>query len=352
MRQLVGLPEDVQRRHPGHGLDLDAGRADLRPRKGERFLARPRRPRRRSTRRSSSTAPRRPIAPSTRRRCSRASAATTCAMSKPTRPTPSGRKRWRRRSAPTSPPAAGPPPSSPRVGTTGVTAIDPVAADRGDRQGARAVAACRCGDGGFGDDPAGDAPALGGDRGRGFAGVQSAQMARRRVRLLALLRARSPASHARHGHQPELSRQPRRRRCDELSRLGHPARPPFPGAEAVVPVARRGRRGACRRGCGAISTSRNGWRPKSRGRRTGACWRPCRCRPSASATSRRGSKARRSTATRWPGRIALTVRARLMSRRPCSMGAGWCGCRSARCRPKRRHVEAFWAQARREAEGA
>ena len=36
--------------------------------------------------------------------------------------------------------------------------------DRRDRHGARAVAACRCRDGGLGDDPAGDAPALGGSR--------------------------------------------------------------------------------------------------------------------------------------------------------------------------------------------
>jgi aromatic-L-amino-acid decarboxylase len=84
------------------------------------------------------------------------------------------------------------------------------------------------------------------EAGRGFAGVKSAQMARRGVRLLALLRTGSRASHPHHEHQSELPALEGRRRGEEPARLGHPARPAFSRAEALVPAARRGRGGVAR----------------------------------------------------------------------------------------------------------
>ena len=62
----------------------------------------------------------------------------------------------------------------------------------------------------------------------------------------------------------------------------------FRALEAVVPDPRAGRRRACRRGCAATSTTRNGSRSRSRRRRTGGCWRRCRCRRCACVTSRAG----------------------------------------------------------------
>ena len=96
------------------------------------------------------------------------------------------------------------------TGTTTTTALDP---DRGDRRADGApwpLAACRFGDGRLGDDPAGMPLDVAGRRRRRFAGAQSAQMAGRGVRLLALLRARSAASRPRHGDQPQLSAVERR----------------------------------------------------------------------------------------------------------------------------------------------
>ena len=115
---------------------------------------------------------------------------------------------------------------------------------RSDRRGRAApwpLAPRRRRDGGLRDDPARMPLDLGGDRGRRLARGQRAQMARRAVRLLALLRARPRASRAGDVDQPELPAIVGRRPGQELPRLGHPARPPFPRAEALVPDPRTGR---------------------------------------------------------------------------------------------------------------
>ncbi len=216
------------------------------------------------------------------------------------------------------------------TGATGTTALDPIAALAGDREALWDLASCRRGDGRFGDDPAGMPLDVGGDRERRLARLQSAQMAWRRFRLFALLCSRSPASHPRDGRQPELSAQPRRRRGDELSRLGRPAWPPLPGAETLVSFARR-RRG----GFAGAPSPRHGKRPLARrrgctARRAGGFWRLFRCRRSASATSPRDSKARRSTATRSPGRRRLTALEKPMLRPRFWTVVGWCAFRWAR----------------------
>ena len=79
------------------------------------------------------------------------------------------------------------------TGSTGTTALDPIDKIADDRATPWDLAACRRGNGGIGNDPARDALDVGRGRGRGFACLQSAQMARRGLRLLALLCSRSPA---------------------------------------------------------------------------------------------------------------------------------------------------------------
>ena len=108
------------------------------------------------------------------------------------------------------------------VGTTATTAIDPIAADRRDRAAPRNLAACRRRDGGQRDDPARMPLDVGGRRGRGLARDQRAQVARRAVRLLGLLRARSRASDAGDVDQPELPAILGRRQVKNLRDWGIP----------------------------------------------------------------------------------------------------------------------------------
>ena len=97
------------------------------------------------------------------------------------------------------------------VGTTATTAIDPIAPIAADRAAPRHLAACRRSDGGQRDDPARMSLNVGGRRERGLPRDQRAQVARRAVRLLGLLRARSRASDAGDVDQPELPAILRRR---------------------------------------------------------------------------------------------------------------------------------------------
>ena len=153
------------------------------------------------------------------------------------------------------------------------------------------------------------------------------------------------------GTNPSYLRTRRRERGEDLSRLGHPARPPLPRAEALVPVARRGRRGAA-----GAAAARSRQRPLARrrsraARRLAACSRPFRCRRSASATSRRGSKARRSTATRsrWVEAANRSGRAYLT---PAILDGRWMVRVSiGALATERADVEALWALMREEAEG-
>src|SRR6185436_20933431 len=77
-------------------------------------------------------------------------------------------------------------------------------------------------------------------------GRESTQVAGRVFRLFHLLRARSTAAGARDVHESELPADRGRRTGEELSRLGHPARPPHARAEAVV----RDPRAGCQRFAG------------------------------------------------------------------------------------------------------
>ncbi|CAA9281959.1 MAG: Aromatic-L-amino-acid decarboxylase, partial [uncultured Acetobacteraceae bacterium] len=115
---------------------------------------------------------------------------------------------------------------------------------RGGRAASRALDARGCRHGRQRDDPAGMPLDVGRGRGRGQLGAERAQVARRAVRLLALLRARPGALGAGDVHQPELPAKLRGRAGEESPRLGHPARAAVPGAEAVVHDPRAGRRGA------------------------------------------------------------------------------------------------------------
>ena len=81
VRQMVGLSDGLERRHPGHGLDQHPGRPALRPRADLRTTRWPAAACRPRHGRSSSTSPRRATARSRRRRCSPASGATTSAAS-------------------------------------------------------------------------------------------------------------------------------------------------------------------------------------------------------------------------------------------------------------------------------
>src|SRR5476649_1528484 len=75
-------------------------------------------------------------------------------------------------------------------------------------------------------------------------------MARSRVRLLAVLRARSRASHARDVDESELLAVLGRRRGEELPRLGTAARAPLSRTEALVLDSGAGNR----RAAGAVAS--------------------------------------------------------------------------------------------------
>ena len=130
------------------------------------------------------------------------------------------------------------------VGTTGTTAIDPLAAmvrvarkhglwlhvDAAMAGTAMVLPECR--------------PLWDGVEAGRQPGLQPAQVDGRRLRLQRLLRARPGAPDPRDEHQPELPAHGAGRRGEELPRLAHPARAPFPRAQAVVLPARRRGRGA------------------------------------------------------------------------------------------------------------
>ena len=126
------------------------------------------------------------------------------------------------------------------VGTTATTAIDPIAPSRrspAPRVWLHVDAAM-----------AGSAMILPecrsmweGIEGADLPGDQRAQVARRAVRLLALLCPRSRASDAGDVDQSELPAILGRRRGQEPARLGHSARAPLPGAETLVRHPRTGR---------------------------------------------------------------------------------------------------------------
>ncbi len=182
----------VERRHPGHGVDRarwsrSCARASARPATRSRAAAcRPR------SSRSSSTSRRTATARSRRPRCSPASGATNVRAVAARRALRDARRRARARDrARTSPPAAGRARSSPRPArrprprSIPLGAIAAVAREHGLWLHVDAR------DGRLGDDPARVPLAVGRHRGRRLARAQPAQVARRRVRLLALLRARS-----------------------------------------------------------------------------------------------------------------------------------------------------------------
>ena len=188
----------------------------------------------------------------------------------------------------------------------------------------------------LGHDPARVPLALGRDRGGRLARLQPPQVAGRRLRLLALLRPRPAAPRAGDEHEPELPAQRRRREGQEPARLGHPPRPPVPGAQAVVPHPRAGRlRSPGPPPPGHREREVAGGRGRE-GARTGACSPRFRCRRSASATSRPAWRARPSTGTPSPGPSASTARAPPTSPRRRSTGAGWCASASAPSPPSAR----------------
>ena len=290
MRQMVGLSERVERRDPGHGVDQHAW-----SRCSARASAPPTTPGARraaggAARRSWSMSRRRATARSRRRRCWPGSGATTCALV-PLRRTPTrcGRTRWPRWSADDL--------------ARGQRALRRRRHDRhdGDRRpstrSARSPSVAQAHGLWLHVDAAmaGSAMILpecrwlwDGRRARGLAGRQPAQVARRGVRLLAVLRARPEHLVRVMSTNPSYLQTAADGRVKNLPRLGHPARPAVPRAEAVVPDPRAGRRRRCRRGCGATWRTRSGWPSRWRRRRAGGCSRRCRCRPCACATSRAG----------------------------------------------------------------
>ena len=170
----------VERRHPGHGLDLHAGRARLRARAGLGLLARARRAAGRGAAARRLRLGRTATARSTRRRCWPASAATTCASV-------AHDERYAMRpdaldEAIRADLAARPQPCAvvATTGTTTTTAIDPDRRRRRGRAPPRPLAARRRGDGRLGHDPARVPLAVGGHRGRRLARPQPAQVARAR----------------------------------------------------------------------------------------------------------------------------------------------------------------------------
>src|SRR6185295_10033391 len=75
-----------------------------------------------------------------------------------------------------------------------------------------------------------------------FAGLERPQMARRRLRLLALLRPGRRPPDPRHVHPAQLSPFRGGRPSKEPPRLGPPPRPPLPRPQALVPDPRTGPR--------------------------------------------------------------------------------------------------------------
>ena len=147
------------------------------------------------------------------------------------------------------------------------------------------------------------------------------------VRLLALLRARSRAPGARDVHQPELPADPRSTsQVKNLRDWGIPLGRRFRALKLWFLIREQGVARLAERAAPRPRERALARRAGRRARRIGGCSRRFRCRPCACATSRRGSTAKRSTATRTRGPSASTARARPTSRRRCSTGAGWCGC--------------------------
>ncbi len=176
----------------------------------------------------------------------------------------------------------------------------------------------------------------------GFADPQSAQMARRRFRLLDLLCAGSRAPHPGDEHQPELSADQRRWRRGELPRLGHSARPPLPVAEAVVPAAEQRRRSLA-----GTPAPRHRQRAMAgtRGEEDVGLARAGRrsiCRPSASATNRRVSRRKPWTSTplAWADAINQSGAAYVTDARRPLDGAGLDRRHADRARRRRGLVEA------------
>ena len=200
-----GLSDGVERRHPGHRVDEHAGRAAVRARAHVRATAWPAAACRARTEAAGRLrlgaqpqlggeggAARR-LRPSQRPHRAARRRRTRCGRTRSTQMI-AGRPRAR-------------PPAVRGRRDHRHDDVDGARSDRGDRAGrddARPVAARRCGDGRLGDDPARVPVDVGRRRARRLAGRQRAQVARRGVRLLALLRARSRAPGARDVDQPEL----------------------------------------------------------------------------------------------------------------------------------------------------
>ena len=108
----------------------------------------------------------------------------------------------------------------------------------------RPLGACRCRHGRVGHGAARVPVDVGGRRGGRLGGAQPAQMAGRSLRLLGVLRKDAEHLVRVMSHQPQLPAVVRGRPREELPRLGHPARPAVPRAEAVVPHPRAGGGGA------------------------------------------------------------------------------------------------------------
>ena len=200
-----------------------------------------------------------------RRRSSPDSAATTCVSSPCDETLRDARGRARRARSPRiSRPGGGRAPWSRPIGTTATTAVDPLEpiAAVAERHGlwlhvdaamagsAMILPECRV-----------DVATASSARTRLSSTRTSGWASRSTARVYYVRDAR--ASRARDVHQSELSAVGGRRPGEELSRLGHPARPPFPRAEAVVPDPRTRRDARCRRGCGATSPTRSGWPRRS-----------------------------------------------------------------------------------------
>ena len=194
---MLGLSTGLERRDPGHGLDQHAGRAHLRARAGDRLRAGARRPAGRNAHPSRLCVGARPQLGRQGRAARRLRPRQSAPRSVRRRNTPCAPTRWPRWSRRISRNGDLPCAIVATVGTTATTAIDPIAAIAEIAAAPWDLAACRRRDGGQRDDPARMPLDVGGRRGRGLAGDQRAQMARRAVRLLALLRPRSRASDAR-----------------------------------------------------------------------------------------------------------------------------------------------------------
>ena len=118
----------------------------------------------------------------------------------------------------------------------------PAGPDRPGGPALRDVGARRRGHGGLGAAAAGNALAGRRRRRRGLAVLEPAQVDGDRAGLLAAVRRRPRPPDPGHVDEPVLPPVLRRRRGDPVQGLGHPARPPVPRAQAVVPpAAGRGR---------------------------------------------------------------------------------------------------------------